>query len=303
MRAGNCCRTTDRCASTKWSIICRSKIRRRRCARSSQRSKSIGPTCSFRSKCASLSGRCVAIALSGRQSGSIAVHTWYKDEHAFLFELIEPIFRRHGGPATLGQVELSQGGRLCGALSAMARSHGRASRTGPGGPLPQRLSQDGAVMTSRRAFTRRNVLVGAGALAAAGVLLSRESDHGGKHDDYFTGAFAGAARGRDRPAGSRHRSRTIAGEYRCGRGYAARHTTGVALGGEVTALRATDRRDLATARRESLHGLQRSDVAGDCAAAGRASTYCWASRCRFRRRVSFTISCSAQELTSQSRSG
>lgn len=39
-------------------------------------------------------------------------------------------------------------------------------------------------MTSR-VLTRRNVLVGAGALAAAGVLLGRKADHGGSHDQYF----------------------------------------------------------------------------------------------------------------------
>ncbi len=39
-------------------------------------------------------------------------------------------------------------------------------------------------MTSR-VLTRRNVLIGAGALAAAGVVLGRKADHGGGHDQYF----------------------------------------------------------------------------------------------------------------------
>ncbi len=40
---------------------------------------------------------------------------------------------------------------------------------------------------SGRLLTRRNVLVGAGVAAAAGVLLPRERDRGGAHDDYFAG--------------------------------------------------------------------------------------------------------------------
>jgi D-serine deaminase-like pyridoxal phosphate-dependent protein len=41
-------------------------------------------------------------------------------------------------------------------------------------------------MSNRGVFSRRNVLLGAGAFAAAGVLLSREADHGGPHDGYFS---------------------------------------------------------------------------------------------------------------------
>jgi len=39
-----------------------------------------------------------------RECGSIAVHAYYKDDHSFLFELIEPIFRRHGGRPHWGKL-------------------------------------------------------------------------------------------------------------------------------------------------------------------------------------------------------
>lgn len=40
----------------------------------------------------------------GRMSGSIAVHAYYKDDHQFLFDLIEPIFRRHDGRPHWGKL-------------------------------------------------------------------------------------------------------------------------------------------------------------------------------------------------------
>ena len=39
-----------------------------------------------------------------RQSGSIAVHAYYKDDYAFLFDLVEPILRRHGGRPHWGKL-------------------------------------------------------------------------------------------------------------------------------------------------------------------------------------------------------
>lgn len=39
-----------------------------------------------------------------RESGSIAVHAYYKDDHAFFFELVEPILRRHGGRPHWGKL-------------------------------------------------------------------------------------------------------------------------------------------------------------------------------------------------------
>ncbi|MDR3513041.1 MAG: D-arabinono-1,4-lactone oxidase [Caulobacteraceae bacterium] len=39
-----------------------------------------------------------------RPSGSIAVHAYYKDDHQFLFDLIEPILRRHGGRPHWGKL-------------------------------------------------------------------------------------------------------------------------------------------------------------------------------------------------------
>jgi len=40
----------------------------------------------------------------GRVSGSIAVHAYYKDDHQFLFDLVEPILRRHGGRPHWGKL-------------------------------------------------------------------------------------------------------------------------------------------------------------------------------------------------------
>ncbi len=39
-----------------------------------------------------------------RVSGSIAVHTYYKDDYAFFYTLIEPILRRHGGRPHWGKL-------------------------------------------------------------------------------------------------------------------------------------------------------------------------------------------------------
>ncbi|MBS0474780.1 MAG: FAD-binding protein [Proteobacteria bacterium] len=40
----------------------------------------------------------------GRESGSIAVHAYYKEDYQFFFTLIEPIFRRHGGRPHWGKL-------------------------------------------------------------------------------------------------------------------------------------------------------------------------------------------------------
>lgn len=40
----------------------------------------------------------------GRESGSIAVHAYYADDYRFLFDLIEPIFRRHDGRPHWGKL-------------------------------------------------------------------------------------------------------------------------------------------------------------------------------------------------------
>lgn len=39
-----------------------------------------------------------------RPSGSVAVHAYYKDDYKFLFEIVEPIFRRHGGRPHWGKL-------------------------------------------------------------------------------------------------------------------------------------------------------------------------------------------------------
>ena len=40
----------------------------------------------------------------GRESGSIAVHAYYREEHDFFFSIVEPIFRRHGGRPHWGKL-------------------------------------------------------------------------------------------------------------------------------------------------------------------------------------------------------
>ncbi|MDP1736314.1 MAG: D-arabinono-1,4-lactone oxidase [Caulobacter sp.] len=45
----------------------------------------------------------------GEPRGSVAVHAWYKDDHAFFYELIEPIFRRHGGRPHWGKLHSLNG--------------------------------------------------------------------------------------------------------------------------------------------------------------------------------------------------
>ena len=48
----------------------------------------------------------------GGPRGSVAVHTYYKDDFAFLYELIEPIFRRYGGRPHWGKLHSLNGGAL-----------------------------------------------------------------------------------------------------------------------------------------------------------------------------------------------
>jgi FAD-linked oxidoreductase len=48
----------------------------------------------------------------GEPRGSIAVHAYYKDEFAFLYTLIEPIFRRYGGRPHWGKLHSVSGDQL-----------------------------------------------------------------------------------------------------------------------------------------------------------------------------------------------
>jgi len=50
----------------------------------------------------------------GGTRGSIAVHAWYKDDYAFFYELIEPIFLRAGGRPHWGKLHSLRGQRLAG---------------------------------------------------------------------------------------------------------------------------------------------------------------------------------------------
>jgi FAD/FMN-containing dehydrogenase len=42
-------------------------------------------------------------------SGSIAVHAYYQDDYQFLFDLVEPIFRKHGGRPHWGKLNSLRG--------------------------------------------------------------------------------------------------------------------------------------------------------------------------------------------------
>lgn len=46
----------------------------------------------------------------GRDSGSVAVHAYYKDDYQFLFDLIEPIFRRYDGRPHWGKLHSLRAG-------------------------------------------------------------------------------------------------------------------------------------------------------------------------------------------------
>lgn len=48
----------------------------------------------------------------GGPRGSVAVHAWYKDDYAFFFDLIEPIFQRAGGRPHWGKLHSLRGQRL-----------------------------------------------------------------------------------------------------------------------------------------------------------------------------------------------
>jgi FAD-linked oxidoreductase len=48
----------------------------------------------------------------GGPRGSVAVHAWYRDDYAFFFELIEPIFQRAGGRPHWGKLHSLKGQRL-----------------------------------------------------------------------------------------------------------------------------------------------------------------------------------------------
>jgi len=54
----------------------------------------------------------------GRESGSIAVHSWYKEHHDWMFRLIEPLFREAGGRPHWGKLH-SLGAAELGALYPM----------------------------------------------------------------------------------------------------------------------------------------------------------------------------------------
>lgn len=48
----------------------------------------------------------------GGVRGSVAVHAWYKDDYAFFYDLIEPIFQRAGGRPHWGKLHSLRGQRL-----------------------------------------------------------------------------------------------------------------------------------------------------------------------------------------------
>jgi len=64
----------------------------------------------------------------GRESGSIAVHAWYKEDHDWMFRLIEPVLREAGGRPHWGKLH-SLGAAELQALYPMFRQAGELRRT------------------------------------------------------------------------------------------------------------------------------------------------------------------------------
>lgn len=70
----------------------------------------------------------------GRESGSIAVHAWYKERHDWMFRLIEPLFREAGGRPhwgklhSLGEAELGALYPMFGEAQAVRKSVDPAGR-------------------------------------------------------------------------------------------------------------------------------------------------------------------------------
>jgi hypothetical protein len=77
----------------------------------------------------------------GEPRGSIAVHAHYKDEFAFLYTLIEPIFRRYDGRPHWGKLHSVTGDQLAGALSALERLPEGAGQAGSRRPDAQSLPE------------------------------------------------------------------------------------------------------------------------------------------------------------------
>ena len=59
---------------------------------------------SWKPTSASKLARSTAWRTSGCESGSIAVHAYYREDHDFFFSIVEPIFRRHGGRPHWGKL-------------------------------------------------------------------------------------------------------------------------------------------------------------------------------------------------------
>lgn len=62
-----------------------------------------------------------------RESGSIAVHAWYREDHQWMFQLIEPLFREAGGRPHWGKLH-SLGAADLAALYPMFREAGAVRR-------------------------------------------------------------------------------------------------------------------------------------------------------------------------------
>jgi FAD/FMN-containing dehydrogenase len=126
-KAGSCCPTSVRSASRRWNITCRSNARSEVLREVIRRiERDARPTCSF-----PIEARIIApddawlSPVLPAASGSIAVHAWYKEDHDWMFRLIEPVFREAGGRPHWGKLH-SLGARNWPALPDVGRGAGRA---------------------------------------------------------------------------------------------------------------------------------------------------------------------------------
>lgn len=71
----------------------------------------------------------------GRASGSIAVHAYYKDDYRFLFDLIEPIFRRHDGRPHWGKLHSLRAGDFAALYPRWREAAGLRAEVDPAGRL------------------------------------------------------------------------------------------------------------------------------------------------------------------------
>ncbi len=79
----------------------------------------------------------------GRESGSIAVHAWYKEDHDWMFQLIEPVLREAGGRPHWGKLHSLSAAELTALYPMFAEAQALRRTVDPAGrmlnPFVQRI--------------------------------------------------------------------------------------------------------------------------------------------------------------------